>query len=40
MGEEVATSRRDVVHKLIEYRDRDGKAIPRERLNGELYALM
>ena len=40
MEEEDVESRRDVVHKLIEYRDRDGMAIPRERLNGELYALM
>ena len=40
MEEEDAKSPRDVVQKLIEYRDPDGKAITRERLNGETYALM
>ena len=33
-------SRRDVVQSLIDYRDRDGKSTPRERLNGEIYGLL
>lgn len=40
MEEESAKSRHDVVQKLIEYRDRDGKGITKERLNGEVYTLL
>ena len=35
-----AKSRQDVIHKLVDYRDRDGKGIPRERLDGEIYGLL
>lgn len=38
--EESSKGRQDVVQKLIEYRDPDGKGITRERLNGEVYTLM
>lgn len=40
MEAESAKNGQDVVHKLVEYRDRDGKGIPRERLNGEVYTLL
>ena len=40
MNEKGETKRQDVVQALVDYRDRDGNAIPRERLNGELYGLM
>lgn len=33
-------SRGDIVESLVDYRDRDGKSIPRERLYGEVYGLM
>lgn len=40
MEEDSAKTQQDVVQKLIEYRDRNGQGIPRERLNGEVYTLL
>ena len=40
MEEESARSRQDVLQKLIEYRERDGKRVSSERMNGEVYTLL